>query len=65
MQVISYGSVTNAWAPDNQHLLSMKAEGQNLQLRLPFQPLTKLAPSGPTDSPCIFGILLEAQPAKP
>lgn len=62
MQVISYGSVTNAWAPDNQRLLSMKAEGQNLQLRLPFQPLTKLPPSGPT---CIFGIFLEAQPAKP
>lgn len=65
MQVISYGSVTNAWAPDNQRLLSMKAEGQNLQLCLPFQPLTKLPPPGPTYNPCIFGIFLEAQPAKP
>lgn len=65
MQVISYGSVTNVWAPDNQHLLSMKAEGQNLQLCLAFQPLTKLSPSGPSHSPCIFGIFLEAQPPKP
>lgn len=37
MQVISYGSVTNAWAPDSQRLLSMTAEGQNLQLCL-FSP---------------------------
>lgn len=65
MQVISYGSVTNAWAPDNQGLLFMKAEGQNLQLCLPFQPLTKLPPSVPTYSLGIFGIFLEAQLAKP
>lgn len=32
---------------------------------LPFQPLTKLPPSEPTHSLYIFGIFLEAQPAKP
>lgn len=28
MQVISYGSVTNVWASDNQRQLSMKAKGR-------------------------------------
>lgn len=64
MQVISYGSVTNAWAPDSQHLLSMKAEGQNLQLCL-FSPGQSSLHQDQHTAQAVLASSLQARPAKP
>lgn len=63
MQVISYGSDTNVWASDINICFSWKQKGRIYNFA--FSALHKALSIRTTHSLYIFGIFLEAQPAKP